>query len=403
METQNLLSQLGVIGAAKTTKELVISETEKYFLNSLKIRYGEELYLSDDQANDFSRWLKNYDKNYKNRPKNGYGNLYNTSFILKLDTFTFAVVLVGSAIFQFDIIGRLSKGRVDNDIIIYVFGKHYKKYIKEIKEYTVRVKQGQLYIYNVTGYKNSDTSADSVNSVVRDMHTRNLNTLFYDGRVKEIVCEHIDSFINNKNIYESRDLNHKTGILLYGEPGTGKTSLVTALATKYDYSLIVVDMATFDHLDTNVLTQCINADTSKFIVLLEDIDTLFTSLKREDAVDKDVRKVVNKLLQFLDSSSSPSDVIFIATTNHIEMLDDALTRDGRFDLKIEVGPINKDTAKEMIMSFGIDDEEADKMLKKIKGEKVNQAKLQNIILQHFKDQVFQSNKLKTEITREENS
>ena len=398
----NILQSLAIANIAKNTKTTVVEEVERYTLNSIKIRYGEELYLRDDQADDFARWLKNYDKKYVNRPKDGQGRLYNTTFMLRLDSRTFALVMVGSAIYRFDMVTRLSRGKsIDNDAIVYVFGRHYKKYIAEIKEYTVRVKPGTLYIYNVSGYKNSETSGDSINSIVRDMHTRSLDTLFYDGRVKEIVCEHIDSFINNKDIYESRDLNHKTGILLYGEPGTGKTSLVTALATKYDYSIVVIDMATFDCLDVNVLTQCINADSSKFIVLLEDIDTLYTSLNREEKLDKDMRKVVNKLLQFLDSSSSPSDVIFIATTNNIDVLDEAITRDGRFDLKLEVGPINKDIAKEMAMSFGIESADADKLVKKIKGDKVNQAKFQNIILQYFKNQVFKQNKEKVE--QEENS
>ena len=49
-----------------------------------------------------------------------------------------------------------------------------------------------------------------------------------------------------------------------------------------------------------------------------------------------------------------------------------------------------------VVMTSIDNEDADKLLKKIKGEKVNQAKLQNIILQYFKNQVFQQNKSKVE-------
>ena len=73
-------------------------------------------------------------------------------------------------------------------------------------------------------------------------------------------------------------------------------------------------MGSFDRLDLNTLTSCINCDTSKFIILLEDIDCLYNLDRNSDGIDKDDKKVINKMLQFLDSNNSPRDVIFIATT-----------------------------------------------------------------------------------------
>lgn len=58
---------------------------------------------------------------------------------------------------------------------------------------------------------------------------------------------------------------------------------------------------------------------------------------------------IKQLLQFLDSSQSPNNVIFIATTNYIDRLDHALVRKGRFDLKIELDDFNKDTARKMLL------------------------------------------------------
>src|SRR5574344_505998 len=86
------------------------------------------------------------------------------------------------------------------------------------------------------------------------------------------------------------------------------------------------------------------------------------------------------LLQLLDSNSSPNNVIFIATTNHKEKLDEAILRDGRFDLKVEVGPVLEDAAVEMCKSFGLSDDKINKILTE-NTLPINQSKLQNLILQ----------------------
>ena len=201
--------------------------------------------------------------------------------------------------------------------------------------------------------------------------------------------QQLNTFINNENIYKKKDILYKTGILLYGQPGTGKSSLAKAIATKYKDDLIIVDMTTFSTLNTSMLTQSIDADDKQYIVLLEDVDTLFNSLDRtSENVDKEEKAIINKMLQFLDSNSSPNNVIFIATTNHIEKLDDAIKRAGRFDAKIEVGPICKDTAIKMIRSFDItSQEEINEILSQVDSFPVNQSQLQSVILSFFKEKL----------------
>ena len=94
-------------------------------------------------------------------------------------------------------------------------------------------------------------------------------------------------------------------------------------------------MNSFKTLNVSMLTQSINADDKQYVILLEDIDTIFNSLDRtSENIDKEEKEIINKMLQFLDSNSSPNNVIFIATTNHIEKLDAAIVREGRFDCKI---------------------------------------------------------------------
>lgn len=357
----------------------------------LKLRYGEELFIIADNNNypileKVNKWIEEHDKNYSKRIDNSYKLLRNTQFIIKLDTNTFALIQVGEEAHSFnDIFRSNGTGYNNEDIKMYIFGKYYKKYYDELFEIAGKQKDNNTrYIYNVSGGQDRKDGSENMHSIVQSMHKRDIATLFYNKGIKEEILTHIDSFIDNKSIYDERDLLYKTGILLYGEPGTGKTSLATALATYYGYDLVCVDMGSFDRLDLNTLTSCINCDTSKFIILLEDIDCLYNLDRNSDGIDKDDKKVINKMLQFLDSNNSPRDVIFIATTNHVEKLDPAILRDGRFDLKVEITQADRDTAIQMCKSFNISDEEVEIILRGAESFPINQSKLQNMILDYFK-------------------
>lgn len=362
--------------------------------NKITHRYGREIFISNSgnprASNIVREWVKEYKTDFKSVDETG--KFVNDAFIFKLDDHTYCYAMIGDIDSRsnsyYD--GRGNEVKFDYSIKLYIFGRYFKKYSNDLIQ-KINAIPNDLWIYNVSGNAtSSDRKDNSLNSVVAKLQTRDIDTLFYRGDVKDIVCTHIENFEKNKNLYDARNINYKTGILLYGEPGTGKTSLATALATKYNYSLIVVDMTTFETLDTTYLAQAINADSEKYIILLEDIDTLYNTLSREDKLDKESRKVVNKMIQFLDSNSSPKDVIFIATTNNIDALDEAIIRDGRFDLKVKVGSIDKVGAKKMISSFDINEEGSAEILTNFKDneDNINQSTLQKYILEYYKTKIY---------------
>lgn len=134
--------------------------------------------------------------------------------------------------------------------------------------------------------------------------------------------------------------------MLYGSPGTGKTSLVRALAEHLDIPVVVFNLATF----TNQEFQNKWSDLRGYvpcIALIEDIDNVFEgrkSLVNGAGYSKPVS--FDTLLNTLDGIENSDGVFTILTTNRIECLDEALgrptgtegssTRPGRIDRVIKL-------------------------------------------------------------------
>lgn len=276
----------------------------------------------------------------------------------------------------------LSNRRSTPTIKCYIFGHNATKYNNLLRKCLKRDQEseGVVKIFSVDRVEN-----EKINIQMNHIGNRNANSFVYSFGEFDKICDHIDRFLSNSDFYKRKQINYKTGILLYSAPGTGKSSIVKALATKYGRSICSINVGSISNINFNMLTSMINNDdTYKYIILLEDIDTL--ELNR-DVTDKNNGKsyadIVNGLLQFLDSNSSPNDVIFVATTNHIEKLDEALLRDGRFDLKLQVNGIVKEDISKMINILESNNTVQDVVEAYGKpGEDglYNQSKLQNIII-----------------------
>ena len=132
-------------------------------------------------------------------------------------------------------------------------------------------------------------------------------------------------------------------------------------------------------------------DTSPvFIVILEDIDIILGA-NRKDEKTIDDRQRLSNLLRLLDGQIIQENCIYIATTNRFDELesefDEALTRDGRFDVKCYIGNFDREMAKQMIKFFDIDIEELEKHT--AINYPIKPAKLQNICMNFMIDKLSQ--------------
>uniref|UniRef100_A0A803N4I6 AAA+ ATPase domain-containing protein n=1 Tax=Chenopodium quinoa TaxID=63459 RepID=A0A803N4I6_CHEQI len=162
-----------------------------------------------------------------------------------------------------------------------------------------------------------------------------------DPQIQEIK-EAVELPLTHPELYEDIGIRPPKGVILYGEPGTGKTLLAKAVANSTS--------ATFLRVVGSELIQKYLGDGPKLvrelfrvadelspsIVFIDEIDAVGT--KRYDAHsggEREIQRTMLELLNQLDGFDSRGDVKVILATNKIESLDPALLRPGRIDRKIE--------------------------------------------------------------------
>lgn len=166
-----------------------------------------------------------------------------------------------------------------------------------------------------------------------DLPGRPLASVAVDAGLKESLREDMEVFLESEERYNRVAVPWHRGYLLHGPPGTGKTSLVRALATEFNLDVWYISLG--DLRQENKLMELISNVESRSILLLEDVDTVKFATSRVSTSPGDI--TLSSLLNALDGVMTPHGLITFMTTNHLEKLDPALTRPGRMDVVTQIG------------------------------------------------------------------
>lgn len=171
---------------------------------------------------------------------------------------------------------------------------------------------------------------------------KTFKNLFIDDQIKVQIKKSIKKLVDG-TVYEKFGLARRLGFLFYGVPGSGKTSLIFAIANKYNRNIYNINLSVPRE---SFIKQIINIPTGSLVVF-NDLDIMKstnyqeaiteTEKKEKDETKKSEMITLKDLLEILDGYTYLYNCIIIMTTNRIEKLSPALIRPGRVDYKIEFG------------------------------------------------------------------
>ncbi|PRQ53715.1 putative ATPase, AAA-type, core, P-loop containing nucleoside triphosphate hydrolase [Rosa chinensis] len=178
-------------------------------------------------------------------------------------------------------------------------------------------------------------------------------TLAMEPEKEEETILDLNAFSTSGKLYARIARAWKQGYLLSGPPGTGKSTLIAAMANHLGYDTYALDLTA---VEGNTELWKLLIETSSKSIIIEDIDCALDfsgqmrkrrangeeeergKLRIQETETKPYQVTLSSILNFIDGLGSAcwGERLIVFTTNHVEKLDAALIRKGRMDKHIEL-------------------------------------------------------------------
>lgn len=243
--------------------------------------------------------------------------------------------------------GNTAMSTTTHEVEVYFFGTNRKMIEEFLEAIKPKTNPKNISIYAL-GRKYGEPSW----GITRAKPKRDLNSVVLRHDVKDKIVAEIKEFYERESWYAERGITHKLSYIFHGQPGTGKSSFIFALASYFNRSVYTVNMNT---LDDSTFQSAMDAVPPNGFIVIEDIDVSTATAEREEVVlNNDGQKEETKrqkismstILNTLDGIASLSGNVIFLSTNHVDKLDRALTRRGRIDHIVEIPPMRDEEIRE---------------------------------------------------------
>lgn len=158
---------------------------------------------------------------------------------------------------------------------------------------------------------------------------------------KQELMEIVD-FLKNKDKFRAVGARVPRGVLLSGEPGTGKTLLARAIAGEANVPFFAASGSDFSGIIVGLGVAKIKEmfemakRNAPCILFIDEIDAIGQKRSTQIHNDQDREQTLNQLLIEMDGFANNTGIIVLGATNRVDMLDPALLRPGRFDRQVYI-------------------------------------------------------------------
>ena len=174
---------------------------------------------------------------------------------------------------------------------------------------------------------------------------------------KQDLTEIVD-FLKSPKKYEKLGAKIPRGVLLAGDPGTGKTLMARAVAGEASVPFFSISGSEFAEMFVGVGASRVRdlfgkaKKNAPSIIFIDEIDAVAHKRDARGGAGREDEQTLNQILVEMDGFDNDSGVIVIAATNRVDMLDKALLRPGRFDRHVNVTlPERKDRLEILKVHF----------------------------------------------------